>query len=102
MAIPVFDLISNFKKSRPRPVPERPHSMMAGLNQKIFLNQWGEPETQVGLGQLGRLKKLGTLFLITDPTEEAPLNVWVYKKKDSVLFFTKEKLVSHFSSRKFR
>jgi hypothetical protein len=102
MTIPFFDFISNFKKSRPRPAPERPHSMLVGLSQKIFLNQWGEPETQVGLSQLGRLERLGTLFLITDPTEEAPLNIWIYKKKDSVLFFTKEKLVSHFSSRKFR
>lgn len=102
MAIPVLDLISNFKKSRPRPIPERPHSMMTGLNQKIFLNQWGEPETQVSLSQLGRLNKLGTLFLITDPMEEPHLNVWIYKNRDSILFFTKEKLVSHFSSRKFR
>jgi len=40
--------------------------------------------------------------LITDPMEEAPLNVWIYEKKDSILLFTKEKLVSHFSCKKFK
>jgi hypothetical protein len=101
MAIPVLDLISNFRKPRPRQVPEHPHLMLAGINQKVFLNQWGEPETQVGLNRLGRLNKMGTMFLITEPTEETPLSVWIYKKKDRILFFTKERLVSHFSCKKF-
>lgn len=74
---------------------------MTGLNQKVFLNQWGEPETQVSLNQLGKLGKLGTMFLITDPTEQAHISVWIYKKKNSILLFTKEKLVSHFSFKKF-
>lgn len=100
--ITVLDLISSFCKSRSRQVHEQPHLMLTGINQKVFLNQWGEPETQVGLNQLGRLNKLGTLFLITEPTKETPLSVWIYKKKDSILFFTKEKLVSHFSCKKFR
>jgi hypothetical protein len=102
MAIPILDLIPNFRKTRAKQIPERPHLMLTGINQKVFLNQWGEPETQVGLSQLGRSNKLGTLFLITDPIEEAPLNVWIYEKKDSILLFTKEKLVSHFSCKKFK
>lgn len=101
MAIPILDLISNFRKSRPKKVPDHPHLFMAGLNQSVFLNQWGKPETQVGLNQIGRLNKLGTLFLITDPTEDAHLNVWIYNKKDRILLFTKEKLVSHFSCKRF-
>jgi hypothetical protein len=102
MAIPGLDLISNLRKSRLKQVPERPHLMMTGINQKVFLNQWGEPETQIGLNQLGRLNKLGTLFLITDPVEKTHLSVWIYKKKDSILLFTKEKLISHFSCKKFK
>jgi hypothetical protein len=39
---------------------------------------------------------------MTKPTEEANLSVWIYKKKNSVLLFAKEKLVSHFSCEKFR
>lgn len=101
MAIPILDLISSFRKSRPNRVPDRPHLSLAGLNQKVFLNQWGKPETQVGLNQIGRINKLGTLFLITDPTENAHLNVWIYNKKDSILLFTKEKLVSHFSCKRY-
>jgi hypothetical protein len=98
----LLGLISNIRRPNPKPVSERPHLMLAGINQKVFLNQWGEPETQVGLNQLGRWNKMGTLFLITEPTEEAFLSVWIYKKRDRILFFTKEKLISHFSCKKFR
>jgi hypothetical protein len=102
MTIPGLDLISHLRKSRPKQMQDHPHSFMAGLNQKVFLNQWGQPETQVSLNQLGKLSKLGTMFLISDPTEEAHISVWIYKKKNSILLFTKEKLVSHFSFRRFR
>ncbi len=83
-------------------MPEKPHMFMAGLNQKVFLNQWGEPEAHVTLNQIGKLNKLGTMFLITDPAEEAHLSVWIYKKKNSILLFAKEKLVSHFSCNQFK
>jgi len=102
MTIPGLDLISYMRKSRPKQTPDHPHSFMAGLNQKVFLKQWGEPETQVSLNKLGKLSKLGTMFLISDPAEEAHISVWIYKKKNSILLFTKEKLVSHFSFRRFR
>jgi hypothetical protein len=102
MTIPGLDLTSNLRKPRPKQVPERPHLFMAGLNQRVFLNQWGEPETQVSLNQLGKLNNLGTMFLITDPSQEGHLSVWIYRKKHSLLLFTKEKLVSHFSFKKFR
>lgn len=97
-----LDVISHFRKARSNQVPERPHLFMAGLNQKLFLSQWGEPEAQVALNQIGKLDKLGTLFLITDPAQEAHLSVWIYKKKKSILLFAKEKLVSHFSCHQFR
>jgi hypothetical protein len=42
------------------------------------------------------------MFLITDPTEEANISVWIYKKKKSILLFAKEKLVSHFSFKELR
>ncbi len=100
--MPVLDLISNLRKSPPRPVPELTHLVLNGINQKVFLNQWGEPETQIGLNQLGKLDRLGTLFLITVPAEQTNLSVWIYEKKDSILFFTKEKLVSHFSYKKLK
>ncbi len=101
MTIPGLDLISNLRKSRPKQAPEHAHSFMKGLNQKVFLSQWGAPETQVSLNQLGKLANLGTVFLITEPDEEAHISVWIYKKKNSILLFAKEKLISHFSFKRF-
>jgi hypothetical protein len=101
MIPPVLALIPNFRKSRPREAPGRPRLMLTGINQKVFLKEWGEPETQLSLNQLGELEKLGAIFLVTDLVEETPLSVWVYKKKKSILLFAKEKLVSHFSCKKF-
>jgi len=102
LTIPGLDLISQLRKSRPKQILEHPHLFMTGLNQKVFLSQWGAPETQVSLNQLGKLSKLGTVFLITEPAEEAHISVWIYKKKNSILLFAKEKLVSHFSFRRFK
>ena len=102
MTNPFSHIISNIRKTVSRQVPERPHLMLAGISQKVFLNQWGEPEAQVGLNRIGKLNKLGTLFLITDLNEEPPLSVWIYRKKDRILFFTREKLISHFSCKKFK
>ncbi len=101
MTIPFLDLIPSLRKPNSRKLPERPPLRLAGINQKVFLNQWGEPETQFGLNRLGKLDKLGTLFLLTNDIEETPLSVWIYKKKESVLLFTKEKLISHSSFKKF-
>ena len=101
MTIPLLHLMPNIRKAGSGQVRERPHLVLAGINQKVFLNQWGEPEAQVGLSQIGKLNKLGTLFLITDPNEETHLSVWIYKKKNRILFFTREKLISHFRCKKF-
>lgn len=102
MAIPGLDLISDSRRTRPRKVLGRPHLFMAGLNQKIFLNQWGEPEAQITLNQPERLDKLRPMFSIPALIEEGHLSVWIYKKKNSVLLFAKEKLVSHFSCRELK
>jgi hypothetical protein len=69
--------------------------MLAGINQTIFLNQWGVPETRIGLKRLGSLDRLGSLFLIEGSVEEAHHSVWIYKRRDRILFFTKKRLISH-------
>ncbi|OGP89343.1 MAG: hypothetical protein A2157_01645 [Deltaproteobacteria bacterium RBG_16_47_11] len=76
--------------------------MLAGINQTIFLNQWGVPETRIGLKRIGSLDKLGSLFLIEDSAEEAHYSVWIYKKRDRILFFTKKRLLSHSRWSEFR
>ncbi len=102
MAIPPLSLPSIFWKPRPRYIWIHTHLMLAGINQTVFLNQWGEPETQVGLNPLGSFYDLGSLFLITDPTEEARHSVWIYKKRDRILFFTKKRLTFHFKWSEFK
>jgi hypothetical protein len=102
MAIPPLSLTSSFLKTRPRHVVAHHHLMLAGINQSVFLKQWGEPETQMGLNPLGNLCKLGSLFLIVDSTEDVYHSVWIYKKRDRILFFTRKKLTSHFKWSEFK
>ena len=102
MAIPQLSLAPNFLKPRPRHLVAHHHLMLAGLHQSVFLKQWGEPETQIGLNPLGSVCKLGSLFLIVDSTEEVSHSVWIYKKRDRILFFTKKKLTSHFKWSEFK
>jgi len=87
--------IPSFTKAPSKPSRGNQHLMLAGIHQTIFLNQWGEPETQISLKRLGSLDKLGSVFLIEDPVKEAHHSIWIYKKKDRILFFTKKRLISH-------
>ncbi|HUL32127.1 MAG TPA: hypothetical protein VLZ03_16870 [Thermodesulfobacteriota bacterium] len=96
----VPNLMSNLLKRSPG--ASRQHLMLAGISQTLFLNQWGVPETRIGLKRIGSLDKLGSLFLIADSPEEACYSVWIYKKRDRILFFTKKRLVSHSRWSEFR
>jgi hypothetical protein len=102
MLIPVLTLTSNFSKPRPRHRAAPNHLMLAGIDQVVFLKQWGEPETQIGLNRVGSSCKLGSFFLIVNPSEGAQHSVWIYKKKDRILFFTKKRLTSHFKWTEFK
>lgn len=95
-------LISNILKGPSRPSRGNQHLMLAGIHQTIFLNQWGEPETQIGLKRLGSFNKLGSFFLTEDSAGEVHHSVWIYKKRDRILFFTKKKLISHSRWSEFR
>jgi hypothetical protein len=95
-------LISNILKGPSRPSRGNQHLMLAGIHQTIFLNQWGKPETQIGLKRLGSFNKLGSFFLIEDSAGEVHHSVWIYKKRDRILFFTKKKLISHSRWSEFR
>ena len=98
----VPNLMSNFLKGSPRPSEKAQHLMLAGIHQTIFRNQWGEPETQIGLKRLGSFDKLGSFFLIEDSAGEVHHSVWIYKKRDRILFFTKKRLISHSRWSEFR
>jgi hypothetical protein len=98
----VPNLMSNLLKRSPGPSRKGHPLMLAGINQTLFLNQWGVPETKIGLKKIGSLNKLGSLFLIEDSAEEACYSVWIYKKRDRILFFTKKRLISHSRWSEFR
>ncbi len=101
MTIPGLNLISDLLKPQAQPVAGRQHLMLAGIDQTAFLKQWGEPETTIGLNRLGVFNKLGPLFLVNDPAHEVHHSIWIYKKRDRILFFTKKRLVFHFKWSEF-
>src|SRR3970040_1012040 len=94
--------------SKPRKHSSKPkhfiaynHLMLSGITQTVFLTQWGKPEIQIGLKELGTFPKLGSLYLSADPGEDADHSVWIYKKRDRILFFTKKRLTFHFKWSEF-
>jgi len=102
MLTSVPSLTSDLPRSSSRSSGKIPHLMLAGIHQTLFINQWGVPETRIGLKRIGSLDKLGSLFLIEDSAEEAQYSVWIYKKRDRILFFTKKKLIAHSRWSEFR
>ena len=100
--IPVPNLISSLWKRPPVPVQANPYGMMAGLYQTLFSNQWGVPEFQVSLEKLAGFFRLDSLFLNIRPGEEDYYTVWIYEKKNKILFFRNKKLILHFAWDEFK
>ena len=100
--IPVPNLISSLWKRPPVPVQANPYGMMAGLYQTLFSNQWGVPEFQVSLEKLAGFFRLDSLFLNIRPGEEDYYRVWIYEKKNKILFFRNKKLILHFGWDEFK
>lgn len=98
----VPNLISNLLRGPSRPPRNNSHLMLAGINQTIFLNQWGVPEIKISLDRLQGYFEFDSLSLDIEPGEEDYNTVWIYEKKDRILFFKRKKLVSHFRWREFR
>ena len=102
MPIPILKLISDLWKPEPKRVPERRHLMLAGINQRVFANQWGSPEVRINLDQLRGSYQQGSMALNTDSNEDDPHSVWIYVKHDRICFFTNKRLVSHFKWSAFK
>jgi hypothetical protein len=75
---------------------------MAGIYQNIFQNQWGVPEFQISLARLSGFFKLEALFSNLGLGEGDYLSVWIYEKKNKILFFKNKKLLFHFRWDEFR
>ena len=96
MAIPFLKSIQNFGKGQPTSAPARHHLMLSGLSQTTFIKQWGQPDAQIPLKKLGSLPTRRSMYLVVHSDDEADYSVWIYRKLDRILFFTRKKLVSHF------
>jgi hypothetical protein len=70
--------------------------MLAGISQTVFLKNWGEPDVEIYLRRLGKLCEKGTLYLTVNSADKADHSVWIYRKKDRILFFAEKKLHCHF------
>jgi hypothetical protein len=96
MPIPFLSVIQNLGKRQPSHAAERHHLMLTGMSQSLFLNNWGDPDTQISLKKLASFNGRRTLFLTVNSEDVADYSVWIYKNRDRVLFFTKKKLIIHF------
>jgi len=75
--------------------------MLAGIYQGLFLNQWGHAEIEIDLSTLKDYWRRDSTINGIDNLMEQLHTVWIYKKRNKVLFFTKKRLVSHFTWRGF-
>ena len=101
MMISVPSLISNLWKRPPIPVRTSAH-MMAGLFQTIFLNQLGVPEFQISLTRLAGFFRIDSLILNIHPSEVDCHSVWIYEKRNKILFFRNKKLIFSFNWVEFK
>jgi hypothetical protein len=76
--------------------------MMSGIYQNVFLNQWGTPEFQMGLGRLAGFFRLDFLLFNLAPGEGEEYAAWIYEKRNRILFFRNKKLAFHFRWDEFK
>jgi hypothetical protein len=101
MDIPGLRLISSYWRRRSRGKRSSHHLMLAGIYQGVFLNQWGHAEIEIDLSPLKSYWRQDPTMNGIDSFMERLHTVWIYKKRNKVLFFTKKRLVSHFTWRGF-
>lgn len=102
MAIPVLSVISNFCKPRPKYRMGQIHLKLAGINQDVFIRQWGAPEIDIPLENLERFLSLDFLPSSSNTIENDPATVWIYEKMDMFVLFRKGKLIAHFKWSEFK
>jgi len=91
-----------FSKKPIPPVRLDLHLMMSGIYQNTFLNQWGTPEFQMGVGRLAGFFKLDFLFMNWGQSDAEEYTAWIYEKRNRILFFKNKKLISHFRWDEFK
>jgi hypothetical protein len=74
--------------------------MLAGILAGTFLKEWSHPEFEI---DITRLKEHWGLSPATkvNAFPERLHSVWIYKKRNTILFFADKRLVSHFTWKGF-
>ncbi len=102
MTIPLLKVIQNLRERQPSHATARHHLVLTGIRQNTFLQNWGEPEFCISLKRLGSFCREKSLYLVvSSDNNEADFSILIYRKKHSVLFFTRKKLITHFKWRGF-
>ena len=78
------------------------HLLLRGINETVFLGQWGIPEIKISLNDLKEFFILDFLTVNIEITQNEFVAAWIYEKKNMVLFFKREKLISHFKWSQFK
>jgi len=79
-----------------------PHLMLRGIIETVFLGQWGMPEIKISLNDFKAFFILDFLTVDIETGENEFVAVWIYEKRDMILFFKEEKLISHFMWSQFK
>ena len=102
MIVPVLGLASNLCEPQIGCRVDRTHQLLAGINRKVFLNQWGFPDIHISPDHLLEFFKLDFHCLNSDSLEKHSLTVWIYEKKDTFLIFRGNRLIFHFKWNAFK
>jgi len=78
------------------------HVKLAGINQDLFIREWGEPDIDTTLEKFKRFFSLDFLPSIRNPFENDTTRVWIYEKNDMFVLFRKGSLMAHFKWSEFK
>jgi hypothetical protein len=102
MIIPFLRTTQFLGPKQPMHMTPGRHLMLNGISQNLFLKNWGGPEALISLKRLGGFSKREALYLVVNSDDEADYSIWIYRKKDRILFFVRKKLIAHFKWSAFR
>jgi len=96
MIIPFLRTAQFLGPKQPMHMAPGRHLMLTGISQNLFLKNWGGPEALISLKRLGDFSSREALYLVVNSDDEADYSIWIYRKKDRILFFVRKKLIAHF------
>jgi hypothetical protein len=100
MGIPGLLLISSYWRRKQSRNGRSHHLMLAGIFAEVFLKEWGHPEFEIDTTKLKEHWELSPAVRVST-LPEGFHSLWIYKKRNTILFFTKKRLVSHFTWKGF-